>query len=420
MPVALAGMQPRTLVKRSGRARVSYGHPLMQGMQHLWLLDAGGGKTLNDASLVASRPLIYAAGGPLWVSTPYGAGLLMSSPDYAVTSGSSVVSDLNSSTFSLALLMAVHGSSSRFACLGDTVNPGSIGLISASVSDVAFRVTNTGGTQYATSGVVFTTSAWALWVGTFDGTTIRLYQNGVLAATGTFSGTVDNAITNASLGATIAGGGPSPITAAYLIHWNRALQAAEIRDLWVDPLCFLVPQGMNRQMMLAMNQVLYGNLSASVGITPHVSRVHGAPRALSNSVGITPSITRTLGANRVVSATTAVSAPLARTLGASRALSASTATAATLGRTYGAVRALSASVAHSASVGRSQALLRGLLASVPIAANVQRTATLGRALAVSVAHVASLLGGKLPHPKTPTRVQVTSATPTKVQVNSSD
>jgi signal peptidase I len=87
---------------------------------------------------------------------------------------------------------------------------------------------NTGGTRYTANATVPNDSAWHMHVGTFDGTTLRLYRDGAQVATTAFTGTIRTNAAAATVGYT-----SQSMLGDFdeVAIWNRALSAAEISQL---------------------------------------------------------------------------------------------------------------------------------------------------------------------------------------------
>lgn len=89
-----------------------------------------------------------------------------------------------------------------------------------------------GGTVIAIGSINLPANVWNHLVGTYDGTTIRIYVNGVLDASGSGSVAINTGTSTVQMGGRELDGSVYPGQIDDASIWNRALSAREIRELF--------------------------------------------------------------------------------------------------------------------------------------------------------------------------------------------
>lgn len=214
---------------------INWAHPLNRGRLAWWLAMPGryGAPTWWDLAAGLAANFTNTASGFGWntFTNPGGAGSIKFTGATAFLSAGSALT-IQPTAISAAAWVYASALSGTRAIVGR--NPGSTGategwLLDANGTTVRFICSNgtTGATASKTSGMA--TGSWYRLVGTFDNTTVRLYINGVQAATASLSGNLSASTSTAlEIGQAV---GISGIWNGYLNDvsiWNRALSAAEV------------------------------------------------------------------------------------------------------------------------------------------------------------------------------------------------
>lgn len=204
-----------------------------------WRLSDGAGSVAADSSGYGDNGAIL--GGASWTSGPDGAALSFGG------GGSVRISDAPqlepSSMVSVAAWVARLGSPGEYKYVlakgGNGCIAASYGLYSSASGGLEFYVSRGQGTTYARSpdaGSGVWDGRWHLVVGTFDGTTIRLYLDGAEVGVGTeYPGPIEYSLSGAN--DLFIGAYPScrnrdfDATISDVRLWNRALSAAEVSAL---------------------------------------------------------------------------------------------------------------------------------------------------------------------------------------------
>jgi hypothetical protein len=238
---------PQKMKPRLG-SRIDWGHRLAQGLVGCWLMNEGGGTKIYDISNnggnsssihdFAFAPAKYGSG------LHYGAGAsnqeVEFSNDYKPLDGCAAftIKLLCKPTTAIAsdyglFYTDIHATNEPIAWWIDNGSPDRIGVV----------VTASGGTTDVDYGsATITAGIWYDFALTWDGTTVRLYIDGVedtgfdgSGATGTLdaSGSQYHIGNDTNLSRDFIG------TFDHCYIWSRALTASEITQLYINPFCFI-------------------------------------------------------------------------------------------------------------------------------------------------------------------------------------
>jgi hypothetical protein len=204
-----------------------------------WPLNEGGGNIASDSSGYGDNGAILGAAS--WTNGPDGAALNFAG------GGTVRIPDAPqlepSSTVSVAAWVARQGSPGTYKYIlakgGNGCIAASYGLYSGASGGLQFYVSRGHGTTYALSsdaGSGVWDGRWHLVVGTFDGTTIRLYVDGAEVGSGTvYPGPIEYSLSGAN--DLFVGAYPScrnrdfDSTISEVRIWNRALSATDVYAL---------------------------------------------------------------------------------------------------------------------------------------------------------------------------------------------
>lgn len=223
--------------------RVDWLHPLARGLVGVWLINQGGGNTLFN--LLGTGGDLSGVNGPVTVSGFFGSGAsnFLTGLNQYYSAGRAVVTSL---PITISCWFNQNDTSvlSRIINLSGVTNGAVIGLsLDSSGRLRAEHIADSGTGSFASSanGSVVAGN-WNSGVGVFTSSTKRdVYLNGVFRQTDatsigtttvsdTVAGAVKvlNTITNFDRG-----------RVDHILIWNRALSAAEIGWLYVQPFAFL-------------------------------------------------------------------------------------------------------------------------------------------------------------------------------------
>ena len=202
------------------------------GERGVWLMDEGSGTTILDTSGLGNNGALQ--GSPTWVTGYHGLGWhLAGTSDYALVANDATLNISGPLTIAawvkperLAtqyLVKKANGASDGYE-LSLSTNGKAFARLNQATSGNTYRIDST--TSYPTSGTV-----WIHLAATYDGTTLRLYVNGVLE--GAIAGPASIATNGGALGIGAQPDGASPLQGALddVRLYARALSAAEIQAL---------------------------------------------------------------------------------------------------------------------------------------------------------------------------------------------
>lgn len=237
---------------------VNWGHPLSNGLVGCWLMNEGAGLKATD--IVSKMNGTLAGGSFFGVRKAPGKGLLYPKSDgnRCEIADNTRFTFTTSDSFSFAVYFIPTDVSATFDLIRqdrDTQLPRSIIAMAGSSTGISFFIADaianisTGKmTQTITAGNLY----MAVGVRETATDTVKLYLNGQLGetvATDKCTGTINSDIplylgTYRNTGA----GSWEEEFAGYIYavyFWRKALTATEVKELYVNPYCFISPRSMN-------------------------------------------------------------------------------------------------------------------------------------------------------------------------------
>ncbi|MBU4122855.1 hypothetical protein KJ959_04155 [bacterium] len=203
-----------------------------EGLVARWNFDEGSGNILNDKSGKGNDGTIY---GASWDEGKYGQALNFDgSNDYVDCGSEPDLLPTNSVTYSLWVNPAVMDVN-RGIVVSDTKYNGGFNLFTIWNTHTYRIYANINGVLKLYGGPPVNVGQWTYLVATYDGSTIRLYVNGIeygsgLSAPGTIIGSTKIRIAGTTTGTVSNWKGLIDETVIY----NRALTATEIRQLYTS------------------------------------------------------------------------------------------------------------------------------------------------------------------------------------------
>lgn len=219
---------------------INWGHPLSRGMVGCWLMNEGYGLIVND--LVANNRGVCQKNTNLWWRKP---NRYISGWDFDNDSASRFQipnKPTYQSPYVSVLCVCQHDDTTIYsrAFSKDESTPKSWGLgIGDTASLYRFYVL-IGNTQYDAVGTTTTPLNQAtMFVGTYDGSNIKIYRDGLLHGQLAQAGTVDLDVADLAIGARGYASGAWHGAVYTAMVWNRALQASEAKSLYQSPYQFI-------------------------------------------------------------------------------------------------------------------------------------------------------------------------------------
>jgi len=215
------------------------GLPISRGLVGLWLFNEGSGNKVADLSGNGNIGT-FGAGttSPIWTPGKFGSGIWFDADDDVINVVENGTLNLGSDVTIFAWVYITSTAVSGTIIGRYHWNEGGYELYYTTQPRLRFRINN--GVQVYDSCFLAgapATNTWLFIVGTFDGSTMKLYQNGILVKS------VGSVSMSQSASATfnIGRGGPFTNTMAGSINYggvyNRALSASEIVSLDRKPFC---------------------------------------------------------------------------------------------------------------------------------------------------------------------------------------
>ncbi len=227
-------------------ARLNWAHPLNKGLAGFWLMNEGGGDKLQDLSMNKNvGTLVDMANPPTaasgWNPGRKGVGLNFDGVnDYVDAGNSSSLTPLSEVSISVWLKdVGVTGTQKNIINNQySSVTFKGILMYVSTANKMNFRIGNGTITSVGiTNNNV--TSNWEHYVGTYNGTTIKIYRNGVIqTTTGSLTGNIEYSGTTFIIGSTGSNTANGSIDEVRI--WSRALSAQEIMQLYIDPYCMFL------------------------------------------------------------------------------------------------------------------------------------------------------------------------------------
>ncbi|TSC52475.1 MAG: hypothetical protein LiPW41_245 [Parcubacteria group bacterium LiPW_41] len=205
------------------------------GVVGYWHFDEGTGTIAYDASGRGNNGTL--TNGPTWqVSTNCKAGMCLNfdgTDDYISTSSiPNLTSEFSFSVWAKTPILQDSTYDTIISKFSSSPYNGWFLRHSPNTNAIYFSFYNAG-SSYSVSTSALTANTWIHYVGTFDGSNMKLYTNGLLS--GTQVGSVGSATTNFAIGGNY--GGPSETWNGSIDEvrvYNRALSASEILAMYND------------------------------------------------------------------------------------------------------------------------------------------------------------------------------------------
>ena len=221
--------------------QVKWAHPLSKGLVVLWPFNEGTGNKVFDLSGNGNHSNTFVGTAPTWTGGKYGSAVLFPGTDeYAEIPDSP---SLRSTEITVSIVVNVSAFNAYCGIITkeEYSDKNSWRLyFGAAGNNVRFLIDKLGNlATFGYSEAPINLNEWVHIVGTYDGTIIRLYINGVLKDSDVFTDGMaqwDAPIRIATLG----GVGHTEFLACIVSHatiWNRALSASEVNQLYREPFC---------------------------------------------------------------------------------------------------------------------------------------------------------------------------------------
>ena len=242
---------------------INGGHPLAKGLVGAWILNENSGNTVFDLSGNRNHGIFGAgAASPTWISGRTGSALdFDGTNDYVEMSDYNFLNGLNGFTISVRIKSDISSADRTiFSAVGNDnfiLRYDSYGTYGGGSNVIQFQVNTIGGEagRLESSDSVQTTN-WQHIVGTWNGTNLSLYLDGILdtptynvGATGQTTGATECKLGESTLYGTFWDG----IIDEGMIY-NRTLSAREIWQLYVEPYC-MITSFMEAELMYAVPPV---------------------------------------------------------------------------------------------------------------------------------------------------------------------
>ncbi len=293
MPVVT--LPRRYSIKPSLSVGINWGHPLTRNLFGCWLMNEGGGLSVYNLAFPGQDT------GPLtnmtpadWVATVGGPGLNWSAANSYITlrTGPIIHTLPNVSVEALVIPDSVAAGYREVYCEAGVM--GSRLQFRQDTNVFNFYIYRTPSWQGGGSSITVSVGQLCHIVGTLSSTNgMALYLNGVLDgidAAHTLPGTdtmnrsyigCEYGIANCWVGKIL-----------FVRLWNRALNWDEVRQLYIDPYCFLTPRKLHIEYS-AGGTAWTLSLSDSVAIVDSISKAMGVAR--SETIGLADIIAKGMG-----------------------------------------------------------------------------------------------------------------------------
>ncbi len=270
------------LLKPFRGIQINRTHLLSRGLVGCWLMNEGGG--LNVSDLSCNNRAGSLAGDVSWGSGKSGPALQFA----GAAAGRMVIPPTH--TNYLTFLVWFMRPSSTFGAemplcsdLVSTVLEWQV-FGNSGQSTVRCRVDTTGGFTAFNSSAFVVANKWHCLVVTFDGTTIKIYVDGVLNASQVHSqpGIIKTTGYNRYFGVYSNLTSPFAGLMDNAAIWNRALSAAEIAQLYCDPFCMFERKVSPGLLLAPAGQIvsLAGTCAAGANVTESLKVTYRCAGAL--------------------------------------------------------------------------------------------------------------------------------------------
>lgn len=226
------------VIKPTRGSLLNKSHTLARGLVGCWLLNEGSGSKVFDLSGDGINGTFDAGNPPTWTPGKTGSALnFVGASDQFVDLGGNL-SLLKPQTMSIVVLVKAGVVADLTGIFDTTDAGGSNGYILATNSSKFYFYIRDSGWSIAQSGAV-STGIWYYVVGTYDGTTVKIYVNGVLGPTTDTASQVDYATNHHYVGKYTSSGSSFDGIIDHVIFYNRDLSASEIALLFRRAFCML-------------------------------------------------------------------------------------------------------------------------------------------------------------------------------------
>ena len=160
----------------------------LTGLVAAYGFEGGGGTSVSDVSGNGHTGTIS---GASWTAQGrYGGALLFNGSNNLVTVGASPLLNLTSGMTLEAWINPTAGSGTRDVLIKEGANVDIYNLYARNWRGRSESNVYAGGANRTAEGTTLPTNTWSHLAGTYDGTTLRLYVNGVQVASAAYSGTI--------------------------------------------------------------------------------------------------------------------------------------------------------------------------------------------------------------------------------------
>lgn len=222
---------PSVTTKPPPGAMVDWTHPLSRGLVAWWLFNEGAGSQADD---IVGRNDGTLTNGPAWRGGKFGSALSFDGSNDYVNLSPITVSKVPLSWCALVYPTSFATHKNPLAQTGNDALE-TFGLFIWQTSGQAAVQLGTN----SFNGNNLTLNKWACLCGTTDGTTGRLYQDGVQTASGS-DGRTEAAATGFNVGRSTGSGRYFSGLIDEVRIYNRALSAFEVAQLYVAPFANLL------------------------------------------------------------------------------------------------------------------------------------------------------------------------------------
>jgi hypothetical protein len=211
---------------------INWSHPLSRGLMGCWLMNEGSGNRISDLSGNGNHGILM--NGPLWVPGKVGQALSFNGVDDSVNLGNHPSLNLPN-----AFTIAVWVNQTSLVNWSGIISKSNINyLLLIGQPGTPYLVAQVGGIEKNTGSgteTILPNNEWHFLVGTFDGTYLRYYYDGVREGLETATGgNVDTTTADAYISDWDYSNKFNGLIDGVRIY-NRALSAKEIRWLYAQP-----------------------------------------------------------------------------------------------------------------------------------------------------------------------------------------
>ncbi len=257
-------------------SQINWSHPLSRGLVGCWLMNEGGGKFFRENISRRLTTLFNPAqyNGKTWGVTPRGIGVSANQgtgPTYPQDPNYKITNQVTLVDYSY-YPNAITGVTPIFEKANGYLDGTGYQIFSgySQDADLVFQVQ---GTRAVSPGKVMNVAgSFHLIVGTYDGSNIKIYSDGILLKTQAYS---NSSLTDSAVGLRFRSGGSRIIL--YSLAYNRALSPAEIQQLYAEPYEFI------QKRKIYIIGVGGSSPSASVSASPSASASASPSASVSSS-----------------------------------------------------------------------------------------------------------------------------------------